>query len=270
MIPIVAHRGFSARQPEMTRAAYVEAIRWAEATGTALGLECDVHCSADGELICLHDLTLDRTANAVGWAHDFTVVQLRQLDFSHGQSPDPSCDQKALVTLAELLAMVSAARNRGVAVHLVIETKHPNPCGLDVERRLADLLSSYGWDQPGSGVRVISFSEPAMEAVGLLLPHVARTFLIGATLGKWADGHLPHGVRVAGPDVRLLHDDPDYLSRAHALGNEVHPWTVNSPEDIQFCLDLGVDAVTTDDPEAVRAVIASGHSLATSEYSRES
>jgi glycerophosphoryl diester phosphodiesterase len=255
MIPIFAHRGFTARQPEMTRAAYVEAIRWAESTGTPLGLECDVHFSSDGELICLHDLTVDRTSNASGRAYDLTVCELRQLDFSHGRVPDPTCDQKALVTLSDLLAMVAAARDRGVELELVIETKHPNPRGLDVERRVAEMLSAYGWDQSGSGVRLISFGEQAVEAFGLLLPDLERTFLIQTALGEWADGHLPQNVRVSGPDIRLLHDDPGYVGRAHALGNEVHPWTVNTENDIRLCLELGVDGVTTDDPEAIRTAL---------------
>ena len=256
MIPIFAHRGFTARQPEMTRAAYVEAIRWAEATGTALGLECDVQFSSDGELVCLHDLTVDRTSNATGRAYDFTVGELRQLDFSHGRVPDPSCDQKALVTLADLFAMVSVARNRDVRVDLVIETKHPNPRGLDVERRVADMLAGYGWDGPESGVRVISFSEPSMEAFGLLLPNLERTFLIQTDFGPWVDGHLPEGVRNVGPDIRLLESDPDYVARAHALGHEVHPWTVNTETDLELCLALGVDGLTTDDPDLVTTLLA--------------
>lgn len=256
MIAIVAHRGFSARQPEMTRAAYVEAIRWAEATGAQVGLECDVHFSADRELVCLHDLTVDRTSTGTGRVYDLAVSELRQLDFSGGRIPDASCDQRALVTLADLLAMVSAARNRGALVDLVIESKHPNPCGLDVERKVADQLAAYGWDSAGSGVSVISFSEPAMEALGLLLPELPRTFLIQTELGPWADGHLPEGVRIAGPDVRLLERDPGYVARAHARGNAVHPWTVNTDADVRLCLELGVDGITTDDPAAVLDALA--------------
>jgi glycerophosphoryl diester phosphodiesterase len=257
MIPIFAHRGFAARQPEMTRAAYVEAVRWAEATGTGLGLECDVHFSADGELICLHDLSVDRTSDGTGPAIEHSVVQLRRLDFSHRRVSDPTCDQQAMVTLADLLAMVSAARNRGVNVDLVIETKHPNPRGLDVEREVARMLSAYGWDEPGSGVRVISFSEEAMDALGVLIPDVERTFLIKDSLGPWADGHLPHRVRVAGLEIGLLKRDPGYVERARSHGNEVHSFTVNDPADIRFCLEHGVTGLTTDDPEAVRSLLAS-------------
>ena len=51
------------------------------------------------------------------------------------------------------------ARIGAVRVGLVIETKHPNPRGLEVERRVAAMLAEFGWDRPGSGVRLISFSE---------------------------------------------------------------------------------------------------------------
>ena len=52
----------------MTRAAYREAIDWSAASGIELGLECDVHFSADDQLICLHDLKVDRTATSTGYA----------------------------------------------------------------------------------------------------------------------------------------------------------------------------------------------------------
>ena len=52
----------------MTKAAYQAAIEWAYETEIPLGLECDVHFSADDELICLHDLTLDRTSTSSGRA----------------------------------------------------------------------------------------------------------------------------------------------------------------------------------------------------------
>ena len=55
VVQIIAHRGFSGRQPEMTRAAYAEAIAWVEQTGVPIAMECDVQFSADDQLVCLHD-----------------------------------------------------------------------------------------------------------------------------------------------------------------------------------------------------------------------
>ena len=66
----------------MTRAAYRAAIAWSAKTGIELGLECDVHFSADDQLICLHDLSVKRTSRSRGRAHDMTVAQLKRLDFS--------------------------------------------------------------------------------------------------------------------------------------------------------------------------------------------
>jgi glycerophosphoryl diester phosphodiesterase len=255
---IVAHRGFSGRQPEMTRAAYRAAIDWSAKTGIELGLECDVHFSADDQLICLHDLSVKRTSRSRGRAHDMTVSQLKRLDFSR---PGPrrwgrtTAAQRELVTLQELLIMVREARDRGVPVSLVVETKHHNPRGADVEYRLAEQLAALGWDAPGSPVRVISFDQSAVERLGRLLPHLERTFLIEKTFGPWADGRLFDGVCAVGPDLLLIKEDPGFVARAHAHGIEVHAWTVNDPADIRFCRDLGVDSYTTDFPDRVAKVL---------------
>lgn len=252
---IFAHRGYSSRQPEMTRAAFREAIAWSATTRVPLGLECDVHLSADDHLICLHDLSLDRTSDARGLVSRRTVAQLRALDFGSWRIRTPSPDQRALVTLEELLGLVAQARAAGTEVSLAIETKHPNPRGLEVENRVAELLRSYGWDRAGSPIRLISFAPAAMDRLGELLPELERTFLIQTTLGPWADGHLPAGVRVAGPELHLIRQDPGYVSRARARGHEVHVWTVNERADVDLCLGLGVTGITTDDPEHVAGVL---------------
>ncbi|WP_375430891.1 glycerophosphodiester phosphodiesterase [uncultured Friedmanniella sp.] len=256
MPAIFAHRGLSSRFPEMTRAAYQAAIEWAAATGSELGLECDVHFAADDQLVCLHDLTLHRTAAIPSRAIDLTVAQLKQIDFGSWLQVDPAEDQRELITLAELLSMTMAARANGVAVSLVIETKHPNPRSLDIEDRLAEMLTEIGWDAAGSPVRVISFSLAALERLGQLLPALPRSLLVEFDLEPWRDGRLPEGVHVVGPELELLRADPGFVARARAQGNEVHVWTVNHPDDIRFCQDLGVTGLTTDYPDLVTEVLA--------------
>ena len=253
---IFAHRGFSGRQPEMTRAAYADAIAWAEKTQIPLELECDVQFSADDHLICLHDLTLDRTSNGSGPAFARRLDDLQQLDFGSWATPRPSPDQRRLVTLAELLIMVAEARERGVPVGLAIETKHPNPRGLDIEERVRALLEPYGWHRPGSPIRLISFSVPALQRLRELLPDLERTLLIEHDLAAWADGRLPDGVRLAGVDLALLRADPDYVARARRHHNAVHVWTANTADEILFCLELGVAGITTDHPDRVAAALA--------------
>ncbi len=252
---IFAHRGFSGRQPEMTRAAYADAIAWAEESGVALELECDVQFSADDHLICLHDLTLDRTSNGTGPAFARRLADLQRLDFGSWAVPRTRSDQRRLVTLAELLIMVAEARGRGVPVGLAIETKHPNPRGLDIEERVTALLEPYGWHRPGSPVRLISFSVAALARFRELLPDLERTLLIEHDLAEWADGRLPDGVRLAGVDLALLRADPDYVVRARRHRNAVHVWTANTAAEIHFCLELGVAGITTDHPDRVAAAL---------------
>ncbi len=105
-------------------------------------------------------------------------------------------------------------------------------------------------------MRVISFDKTAVKRLGRLLPGLERTFLIEQQLGRWANGRLFDGVRVVGPDLRLIREDPGFVARAHARGHRVNVWTVNEPEDIEFCRALGVDGYTTDHPDRVAAMLA--------------
>jgi glycerophosphoryl diester phosphodiesterase len=255
---IVAHRGFSSRQPESTLAAYQEAIDWSLAEGVPVGLECDVHLTADDELVCLHDARLGRTVDAVGPVSGWTLADLRRLDFGSWRVADPTPEQASLVSLVELLTLVRDARTRGADVELVIETKHPQARGLELERRVCRLLAAFGWDVPGAPARLITFSVPAAELLGRLVPHLHRTLLISGTLTPFASGGLPQGVDVAGVDVRLLRRDPGFVARAAGRGHEVHVWTANDPDDIRFCRDLGVTGFTSDHPDRVLEVLGRG------------
>jgi glycerophosphoryl diester phosphodiesterase len=235
----------------MTLAAYQEAIDWSLVEGVAVGLECDVRLTADDQLVCLHDASLGRTAHAFGPVSQWSLPELRTLDFGSWKTPEPTPAQRALVTLEELVGLVLAARLRGADVSLVIETKHPQPGGLELDQRVCQLLAAYGWDRPGAPVRLITFSLPAAELLARQLPVTDRTLLIEGGPGPCAGGTLPAGIRVVGVDIRLLRTDPGFVTRAVQCGNEVHAWTVNEWSDIALCLELGVTGLTSDYPDRV-------------------
>ncbi|SDR68650.1 glycerophosphoryl diester phosphodiesterase [Friedmanniella luteola] len=254
MSAIFAHRGWSARHPEMTRAAYQAAIGWAATTGAELGLECDVQFSADDQLVCLHDEDLRRTAGLPDRPVDLTVAELKRLDFGSWVRVSPEPEERELVTLAELLTMTAEARAAGAAVTLAIETKHPNPRALDVEDRLAAMLADRGWDGPDAPVRLITFDLDSLERLGRLLPGVPRTLLVHRDLTPWWDCALPD-VTVVGVDLTLLRRDPGFVEHLLSQGREVHAFTVNHPDDVRFLRDLGVSGFTTDCPPEVHAVL---------------
>lgn len=265
-VDVVAHRGFSGPEPEQTRAAYVAAIELARRREVAIGLECDVHLSADSQLVCLHDLDLRRTAGRAEAARDLTIGQLKDVDFGSWHTPEPAAAQRELVTLAELFELVADARAEGVEVSAVVETKHPNPAGLEVEQQLLRLLGEFGWTGPQAPVRVITFNAAAHPVIAQA--GVPRSYLIddpvtnpgGGGLDV-SDGSLPPeavGADAIGASLRLLKSDPDYAARIAANGLAPHVWTVNEPADIDHCLGLGVRAVTSNWPDRVLDALAAG------------
>jgi glycerophosphoryl diester phosphodiesterase len=259
---VVAHRGASAVEPEHTLAAYVHALE----TG-ADGLECDVRLTADGHLVCVHDRTVDRTSNGSGLVSTLELTDLEGLDWGSwkklalgaGAQPDvPDVvgpgDRAHLLSLKRLLSLVA---DSGRHVEVAIETKHPTRYGGLVERTLVETLEHFGWAKstPGnpSPVRVMSFSLLATRRMRLLAPTLPLVLLMERMPLPYRDGSLPRGVLAAGIGVRILRAHPGYVARAHAQGHEVHVWTVDTPDDIDRCLETGVDVIITNRPADVLA-----------------
>src|SRR4029079_6756961 len=65
---------------------------------------------------------------------------------------------------------------------------------------------------------------------------------------RFRDGSLPEGGAVAGPSIEVVRAPPRYVERCHRQGHPVHVWTVDSAEDIDLCVRLGVEAIITNPP----------------------
>ncbi len=258
---MVAHRGASHENAEHTLGAYVAAL-----DAGAEGLECDVRLTADGHLVCVHDRDLRRTASQRGAISTMELSELSELDFASWKNPWAELDDEApdrdesldaVLTLRRLLEMV-ADYDRPVEV--AIETKHPTRFAGLVEKRLVEMLRDFGWDRAGAPVRVMSFSFTALQRVERLAPDVQLVQLIEhaqywpmlrRAIGKdW----------IVGPGIAELREHPKLGPRISRAGHDIHVWTVNTPEDLQLCLDLGVKAVITDRPAYIRKLLGNGES----------
>jgi glycerophosphoryl diester phosphodiesterase len=255
---VFAHRGSSDAMPEHTLGAYLRAVEEG-----ADGLECDVRMTSDGHLVCLHDRRLERTSNGRGPVSERALAELDALDFGswHPQWPDSADDlildrslgngRAKVLTLDRLLG---AARDVGRPIRLLIETKHPTRYGRLVEEHLVAILRRYGMERPdpdGVSVTVMSFSPGAVRRVKELAPAVPTVLLL-EFLPPWLrDGHLPPGVRIAGPGIRLLRNNPKLARRLHEQGNEFYVWTVNTEADVDLVLELGADGIISDRPRYV-------------------
>jgi glycerophosphoryl diester phosphodiesterase len=275
---VVAHRGASHQIAEHTLAAYVAAI-----DSGADALECDVRLTRDGHLVCVHDRTVNRTSDARGVVSDFDLDALAAMDFSSwygplpvsadqllhdapylsGVEPDRETTEGGVLTLEKLLGLV---RDAGRPVRMLIETKHPTRYGGLVEKELVEQLARFGWSGrpgPADSVRepadlanpviVMSFAPTALRRVKLLAPDVPTVLLMDRIFPGRRDGMLPAGVPIAGPSLKLLRADPQYVERAHARGHPVFVWTVDEPADVDYVLGLGVDTVITNRPARVLA-----------------
>ncbi|MFG2355115.1 glycerophosphodiester phosphodiesterase [Streptomyces sp. NPDC048521] len=261
-IQVVAHRGASEEAPEHTLAAYRKAIE-----DGADALECDVRLTADGHLVCVHDRRVNRTSNGRGAVSALELADLAALDFGswktreawRGRDEEPDWENRpedpedtSVLTLERLLELVADAGRR---VELAIETKHPTRWAGQVEERLLALLKRFGLDAPASAadspVRIMSFSARSLHRVRASAPTLPTVYLMQFVSPRLRDGRLPAGVRIAGPSIRIVRSHPTYVERLKRAGHQVHVWTVNEPEDVQLCLDLGIDAIITNRPRAV-------------------
>ncbi|MFG2369848.1 glycerophosphodiester phosphodiesterase [Streptomyces sp. NPDC048504] len=268
-IQVVAHRGASEEAPEHTLAAYKKAIE-----DGADALECDVRLTADGHLVCVHDRRVNRTSNGRGAVSALELADLAALDFgswkgrdsrtTRDEEPDwehlpEDREDTSVLTLERLLELVADAGRR---VELAIETKHPTRWAGQVEERLLVLLKRFGLDAPASAadspVRVMSFSARSLHRVRAASPTLPTVYLLQFLSPRLRDGRLPAGVRIAGPSIRIVRNHPAYIERLKSAGHQVHVWTVNEPEDVDLCVDLGIDAIITNRPGAVLSQLGRG------------
>ena len=254
---IIAHRGANDTEPEHSLAAYIRAIKFG-----VDAVECDVRLTNDGTLVCLHDRRIDRTSSGRGSVSGQLLADLVTNDFSGSldnwmdfEDPRPDESRTRLITLETLLTTIL---DYSQTIEFAIETKHPVRYGKYVERELFDVLKKYGLIKPQNGnefprARVMSFSQMAVQRFKKLSPLTQVVYLAEHLPRRFRNGSLPAGVSISGIDVHYLKKDPDYVARVHSLGHKVHVWTVDEMSDVDFCLQLGVDAIITNHPRDVMA-----------------
>lgn len=230
----IAHRGGSLEAEENTLPAFARAV--------ALGyrhVETDVHLSADGEVVIHHDPTLARMTGDPRPLASLDWRTLRQIR-THGGA--------ALPRLADLLEEFPA-------LHVNIEAKSDA-----VAEPLAALIRRMGvLDRVGVGSFAANRTARLRAALGEgLCWSPARQGVLGLWLRGWG---LPLA-RAPYPVVQVPHRfrgievvTPRFVRAAHAQGIQVQVWTVNEEAQMRALLDMGVDGLMTDRPEALKALL---------------
>jgi len=249
----LAHRGASARAPENT----LEAFRLAVEAGAG-GLELDVHMTRDGEVVVIHDATVDRTTDGSGAVAEMTLQELRRLDAGYRFSPDGG--------------LTFPYRGKGVVIPTLAEVFEEFP---DVLVN-ADIKEA----QPGAEEAVLRIIRRA-GAEGRTL--IASTdHVVVRRFRRVSGGRIPTAASrreiaafyalsrlrlesLASPScdafqvpvehwgIRLV--TPRLVTAAHSRGARVEVWTINDPAQMRRLLDLGADAVMTDRPEVLAGLL---------------
>jgi glycerophosphoryl diester phosphodiesterase len=242
----IAHRGASLVAPPNTLAAF-----WAAVELGADGIECDVHLSADGIPVVIHDFTVDATTDGHGRVSEMRVAELKRLDA--GASFSPRFAGERIPTLEEVLEMA------GDRLLLNIELKTTSLADNGLERAVVSLLEGYGPARAGR-VLLSSFNPFSLRRVKRLASHLPVGLLYAPDLPlplrrAWLASLVPHEARH--PHHSMV--DASYISRARRRGYWVHTWTVDDEGEMRRLLTLGVEAIITDAPALLRALLSGRH-----------
>lgn len=249
---VLAHRGGAALAPENTLVAFQNAVNLG-----ADALELDVHTTADGAVVVIHDDTVDRTTDGKGAVHDLTLAELRQLDAGYHFTPDdgqtfPYRGQGVTIpTLEEVLTAFPDMR-------VNIEIKQTDP---PMEAAVKEVI-----DRAGAQERVLVGSEhdDVLDRFRALAPAIATS----AATGEVRTFYLAQLLRISAiyrpvADAFQVPEysgsthvvTPSFIDAAHHHGAKVHVWTVNDAETMRRLLDMGVDGIITDRPDVAVAVV---------------
>jgi glycerophosphoryl diester phosphodiesterase len=223
---IYAHRGASSDFAEGSKAAYEGAL----AQG-ADGFECDVRLTKDKQIICYHDRNTTRLSKINLEIAKSTYSELKE-------KVDP-------YRLDQLLDL--AIENKK---DLVIEFKHPVPTGGLVEKLTHNLLAekSAAITKNKITVSLISFSYLATLR-NLRSGHQSAYLIQSKILSKI------NPAPIIGPSIKLVRENPEFISTQIKKGKKVFVWTVNNEADLQLCARLGVNAVMSDNPARARKML---------------
>jgi glycerophosphoryl diester phosphodiesterase len=257
---VVGHRGASAVAPENTLASFDRA--WRDGADV---VEFDLHLSADGQVVVIHDATLERTTNGTGYVSETPLSELKRLDA--GSWFSPAYAGEPIPTLRELLVWAKGK------IGLLMELKFHPYGSFDpalVPSAVAVIDETNTWDQ----VAAISYQPRALAQIKLLAPHVPAGPLLPRDrllrFGAWLARRVPGlggtdvfrkllirplqftrtwGCDVVAPNIVVV--SPVLVEASHRAGFPLScgglMW--NYPEAIR----MGVDTISANDPGLVRS-----------------
>jgi glycerophosphoryl diester phosphodiesterase len=252
-VDVIAHRGSSGAAPENTLAAIRLAIRH-----DADIVENDIQRTRDGELVIVHDTTLDRTtdveqvfpARAPWNVGDFTLEEIKRLDA--GSWFAPRFAGQEVPTLEEWVNAV------GGQAGMLLEPKSP-ALYPGIERDLdKELRSLPAFNRALRADRVVvqCFDHAWLRQYENLAPDVPVGLLYGTDPTEAEVTAAATWAQQVNPALGAIEEDT--VERIHAHGLETNVWTVNAGQDMYRAMEWDVDGIITNYPQVLNDIIRSG------------
>ncbi|WP_053368128.1 glycerophosphodiester phosphodiesterase [Bacillus sp. FJAT-27245] len=229
---IYAHRGSKGTHPENTLEAFKEAIRLG-----VNGIELDVHLSKDGELVVIHDETVDRTTNGLGKVRDMTLGELKGLDA--GSWFGWEFQGAAIPALDEVLELLA-----GTGIMLNVEIKSDVIPYEGIEQKVLEVLERHSYKEHAI---ISSFNHYSLKKIRELDSEIETAILFMEVLHEpWVYAKT---IGAFGLHVHLPVAYTEMARTATNLRVPVRVFTVNKEKNMRELIDLGVDTIMTDYPE---------------------
>ena len=236
---IFAHRGASAHAPENTLAAFELAV----AQG-ADAIELDAKLSADGQVVVIHDASVDRTTGSHGRVRQLLFSQLEALDA--GSFFSEKYRGEKIPALEEVFEAV------GKRTFINVELTNYSTRRDELVETVCRLVKKFGLQK---SVMFSSFLASNLSKARAYLPEVPRGLLVfHGFLGAWARSFGFAFGKYDALHPHLTDVTPQQVQRVHRLGRRIHVWTVDAAEDMRRLFRWGVDAIFTDDPQLAMQV----------------
>jgi len=253
-IKVLGHRGASGYAPENTMPAFRKAIEMG-----ADGVELDVQMTKDGEIVVIHDETINRTSDGIGWVKDLTLEELRAFNYNYQNHGDPwngerllgepiykEYDKVDIPTMREVFELFAPT---ALTINIEIKT---GIVFYPIEEKILAMTKEFGMED-----RVIysSFNHYTIQRIKELDKNARTGFLYSDGTIDMPEYAKKHGVEALHPALYNL-QFPGYLEACKKNGIDINVWTVNTPEHLMMCRMAGVTTVITNYPDLAIEVLS--------------
>lgn len=226
-VKMIAHRGLSGLERENTCAAFVAAgnreVYW--------GIETDIHCTADGKFVIIHDDTTTRVSGVEMTVEETDFDTLRSLRLLDKEREGTRWD----LVLPTLEEYISICKKYGKVA--VLELKNPMP-----EEAVCEIIRAVEAMDYAEHMVVISFSFDNMVYLRKNFPNQKAQFLLSGWDDKWLPELKEYDL---GLDIKHTAITAELVEKIHSIGQEINCWTVDTLEDAARVIACGVDYITT-------------------------